>query len=662
MVDKEKIIEINEKRNAVLHAPYMPLVGKGSPIERFPFYLDRNTEIFLPVSMKNDPLIKAAHEFETLNDFLNYSFKNSLPSERSASIREATLMFHKQRLSYDFEFWSASCAKIQDEEGQHIHFVLNPPQRDLLFELEKMRIAGAPIRVILLKARQWGGSTLLRLYMSWIQILIKTGWGAAVIASVESQAMHIRGMFNIVAMHHPEDIFRIKLKPYRGSQKNREIDGRNCVIGVGSYEEPDNLRSFTFQMIHLSECAFWQQTANKTPESIIQALRSTVPRIPYSLIALESTANGVGNFFHREWQKAKSGRSAYSPVFVPWFRIPKYSIPIKDRHLYSFVENMTPEDWEKWELGATLEGINWYKIFMREENYSQEAMSAEYPSSATEAFVTSGQRIFPVKYVLNLRKGCIPPEFVGELHGEEATGPKALDRIELQPEPKGNLWLWQMPDYSEPRVTDRYVVFVDIGGRTAKADKSVIRVLDRYWMVGGGKPEFVATWRGNTDPDIVAWKSAQIAKWYLNALLIVEDNSLDKEDDGAGNFFTILDEIADHYENLYSRTDPDKIREGIPAKYGFWTNKKSKPMIINALLAAARDDEYIERDERACDEMDTFEQKENKSMGAQEGCFDDLVIATAGDVWAAFKYLDPPVYIVKKDKAKKKTIIGEATI
>ena len=662
MADYNKVIAENKERLKKIHSPYLPLIGKGSPTERFPFYIDYDTELWLPEAMKEHPLVQAAHEYEALTDFLKFCYKHTIPSERVAGIRNNINAFHKERLSYDFEFWASSCAKIQDKKGKHIPFILNIPQRKLLRELEKMRLAGVPIRVILLKARQWGGSTLLRLYMSWIQLFLKTGWGAAIIASVESQAMHIRGMFDVVSMHHPAEIFKIKLKPYRGSQKNREIEGRNCVIGIGSYEEPDNLRSFTFQMIHLSEIAFWSKTMTKTPETIIQALRSTVPRLPYSLIALESTANGVGNFFHREWVKAKEG-GGYCPVFIPWFDNVEYSMPIEERNYRSFIESMTSDDWERWELGATLEGILWYRTFMSEENYTKEQMQAEFPSSAEEAFVTSGQRVFPAKYVRRIRKNCIDPEFVGELHGNTVTGRDSLRGLEFHDNPKGNLWIWQKPDISEPKITNRYVVFVDIGGRTAKADYSVIRVLDRYWMIEGGKPEFVATWKGHIDHDLLAWKAAQIALWYDNGFLAIEDNSLDwSDDDGSGHFFTILNEIAEHYDNMFARYDPDRIQEGIPIRYGFSTNRKTKPMIIDTLLAAARDDEYVERDVRACDEMDTFEQKPNKKLGAQEGCKDDMVISTAGDVWVATKYLDPPAYIKPEDKPKKKAIIGEASM
>lgn len=67
----------------------------------------------------------------------------------------------KLRSIYDFEYWAAKCVKIKDKlTGRDVPFVLNRPQRRVLGVLEKQRLAGRPLRLIMLKARQWGGSTL----------------------------------------------------------------------------------------------------------------------------------------------------------------------------------------------------------------------------------------------------------------------------------------------------------------------------------------------------------------------------------------------------------------------------------------------------------------------------------------------------------------------
>jgi hypothetical protein len=660
MIDIDRIGAENKRRKGIFASHYDPLTGAGSHIERFAFPMSKDETLFLPMSMQNDPVILAAIEHGSYHDLMARAYVDMGTARRRAAMQRDMRNFVIKRISHDFEFWAYIGAKISNKEADVVPFKLNYAQLVMLAILEGMRLAGIPIRIILLKARQWGGSTLLRLYMGWVQLFLKEGWGSAIVTTVEDQALHIRGMFDLVAQEHPPDIFNIEFKPYKGSTKNRVIVGRRCVVGVGSYEKPNSLRSFTFQMLHLSECAFWQKTKGKSPEQLISSLKSTVPRIPYSLIALESTAKGVGNFFHKEWLSAENGSSGYHPVFVPWFHINEYSIPIKENDYSEFVATMTDADWQRWELGATLEGIYWYRSFKAEENYSDESMMEEYPSTANEAFISSGARVFPQKYTLKVRKTCRPPEFVGELTGETVTGPDSLKNIQFHTNVKGGLSIWALPDRDIP-VKDRYVVFVDIGGRTQKADKSVIRVLDRYWLLEGGVPEFVCTWRGNIDHDVLAWKAAQVAKWYCNALLIVEDASLEKEDDGSGHFFTILDQIADHYENLFSRTDPDKIKQGVAIKYGFSTNMKTKPMIIDTLLAAARDELYIERDGRAVDEMETFEQKPNKRLGAQDGCHDDMVITTAGCVWASYKHMDMPEIIIHRPVVPKH-IISEASI
>jgi len=203
-------------------------------------------------------------------------------------------------------------------------------------------------------------------------------------------------------------------------------------------------------------------------------------------------------------------------------------------------------------------------------------------------------------------------------------------------------------------------VFQDIGGRTKDADWTVIKVLDRYWMMDGGVPEVVAVWCGHMDQDLVAWKAAQIAKFYNNALLAVEVNSLNEKDEGT-HHLTVLDQIAPHYDNLYARIDPEKINQGIPVKYGFHTNKATKILIIDTLNAAIRDTLYIERDLRACDEMDYYEIKPNGSYGAVEGQHDDHVITTAGCVWLAIEHLELPAQVTE-NKIKKKTRRNEATM
>ena len=82
----------------------------------------------------------------------------------------------RRRIEEDFEFWCARCVTIKDKlSGRNVPFILNRPQRRLLGVMEEQRMAGKPVRVILLKARQWGGSTLVQMYLAWMQLVRHKG-------------------------------------------------------------------------------------------------------------------------------------------------------------------------------------------------------------------------------------------------------------------------------------------------------------------------------------------------------------------------------------------------------------------------------------------------------------------------------------------------------
>ncbi|MDR0734078.1 MAG: hypothetical protein LBF08_08530, partial [Dysgonamonadaceae bacterium] len=300
---------------------------------------------------------------------------------------------------------------------------------------------------------------------------------------------------------------------------------------------------------------------------------------------------------------------------------------------------------------CTLENINWRRL-KRSEMSSEAKMKQEYPTDDIEAFQDSGLPAFRSEDVERLKKDCRTPEAIGILASDcpassakmetkrrkeilsgikfvedtdalehyNSSDPKTKARSE-----RDKLKIWEFPD-TEMKISNRYVVVFDPQkGISDSADWGVIAVFDRYWMMYGGKPEIVAEWRGRIDKDIAIWVAAQIAKYYNNALLVVESNTYDseyKEDDAE----FIFDTVADYYGNLYSRTPADKIKEGIPAKYGFNTNRSTKPMIIGGYVAIIRENGYIERNRDALNEARVYEQKKNGSFGAKEGKHDDILM------------------------------------
>ena len=80
--------------------------------------------------------------------------------------------------------------------------------------------------------------------------------------------------------------------------------------------------------MHCTEVGLWVTTDGKTPEQIVRSACSGILLKPYTMIVYESTANGTGNFFQREYDAAKNNKSQFEALFISWFEIEQYSAPI----------------------------------------------------------------------------------------------------------------------------------------------------------------------------------------------------------------------------------------------------------------------------------------------------------------------------------------------
>ena len=657
-MDKEAIIKANIERIGKIQSAYNPITGEGSTsiprtkihIEGFPL-----KEIHLPSTMVGEKEITALIE-KGAHGYLRSSGMDS-PEERD--ILRLWISFCRTRIRHDFEYWARSCAVISDKgKGRDTPFTLNRAQRQYLGAMERLRLAGKPIDIILCKARQWGGSTLTQLYMLWIQLVHKRNWNSVICGDIEKQSSIVAGMLSKVIARYPlwaTEGRRLVTSPYQGTRNSRIINLSNSRYSLGSSQKPDSLRSEDISMAHLTEVGLWKETAGRKPEDLVQSIFGSIASGAYTVKVMESTAKGVGNFFHRTWIEAVEGRNNFTPVFIPWYSIDLYSKPLAREEYAPFIESMNEYEHHLFELGATLEAISWYRD-KRREIPDEWRLFSEFPSTAEEAFQSTGRRVFRISYVQNIREGCVPPHFVGEIEDGRF--------VPLAPGEKHDedcLWVWLMPDEEQP-IRDRYIVTVDVGGVSDKADYSCIVVADRLAMLGGGVPEIVACWHGHIEHDKLAWKAVEISRAYNNALLVIEANTLETEGTEGDNFEYILNEIAGKYSNLYCRTSQQEIRQGRPRRWGFHTNPSTKPMVINFLIKALRDGLYVERCLPTTHELDLYEIKENgREMGAVEGNHDDRVMATAILVWVCYNH-PLPSPVTNTPHHNKRRIISEASI
>lgn len=652
MSDSEvlSIIEENKKHVSSLFSEYDPMTGVGSPIERVRMTLTKDGRyILIPKYIATASAFSEMLSFPSLEDYIDAKHL------RKDDVYD---VITRLRIKYDFEYWAATCATIFDKtSGQEVKFKLRKAQRKLLKVLVETAFALKPIRVILVKARQWGGSTLIQLFCAWIQLFHRKNWNSVIATHIEEAARNIRGMYTLVAERHPKDILDIRFRAFEGSSKNKQIVDRGCVIYIGSMERPNSLHSGNYKLVHCSEVGYWKETTQRKPSDFVNAFEGSVPLEPFTLVALESTAKGTGNFFHTTWLNAIKGENAYTPVFVAWWEIDMYTMPFDSyEDMKLFVESMNSYELYMFSLGATLEGLHWYRE-KRKSFDNDWDMQEQFPSTADEAFVTSGRKAHHPLHIKQMEAFAKKPSFIGEMFADAPSGEEAINNsLQFKELAKGDFWVWKKPDY-ERLYEHRYVVSLDIGGSAAKADWSVIRVLDRLPMINGGVPEFVATYRFHMDQDLTAWRAVQVAKWYCDALLVVEANVLNTFQT-EGNFTsTVLDIIAHVYPNLYYRDDPEKIKEGVPTKYGFWTGR-NKSEIVSIMTKGLREMGFIERDQRMLDECGWYELKQDGSYGAIDGQHDDIYMSSGINLWVSEKLPMPtPIATMEEFMARQSVSI-----
>jgi len=594
--DIDAIIAEDVRRRSCRDAVYDPVSGRGASGRRVEVDtpLDGLPRALVPVEMTEDP---------------QYDL-----------VRNDATAWRRLRCRHDFDYWCISCATIKNKvTGAEERLRLNAPQRRVAAVMDDDRRAGRPIRLIMLKARQWGGSTLVQMYMAWIQSCHRRNWNSLICAHVKDTASGIRGMYTRLLEGYPGELWEgdeaPRFRPYERSTNVREIAGRGCRVTVGSSENQEAVRGADYAMAHLSETAFWNSTPKRTPEQFIRAVCGAIALLPYSLIAMESTANGVGNYFHSEWLRCRDGRGDKHAVFVPWYEIEIYRLEPPAGELRAFVGSLNAAEMTLWERGLCLDQIYWYR--RKAAEYSCRAqMAAEFPSTDVEAFVNTGRGVFPHDRVAAMRAACTLPVRRGELD--------PAGRRFVEDDTAGCLQLW-----TEPLPEAQYVVAVDVGGRSAASDWSVIAVMRR--PRADAPAEVAAQWRGHVDHDLLARKAAAVARFYNDALLVVESNTLESGNADAGgdsNLF-VLERLAREYRHIYRRRSHDTLNGRPCRRIGFHTNRHTKALLVDGLVEAVREGGYIERDPLACDELDTYEQLPSGAYAAKEGYHDDMLMTRA---------------------------------
>lgn len=454
--------------------------------------------------------------------------------------------------------------KIKTKDARLATFTFNAVQEDV-HRTETQRD-------MYLKARQLGVSTY-SLIKKLDYAITHPNTATAIVAHKENK---VQTLFEIVRLayqylpNHPA----IKPKVSYDNRNELYFPDINSKIYVAM-----DTRSDTVHNLHISEVAFLADADRK-----LIGIFESVPKD--GIISLESTANGTAGYFYEQWENKDS---EFKKHFYNWTWDIGYqtetSLTISQLyemyHPYAIRYGLIKDIAEKYNLTAAQ--FNWYiaKVMRLKDLVMQ-----EYPTSALEAFISSGRNVF----------------YIGDLQKQFPKQP--IDR-QWQ-----DLIIWE-----KPLEGFKYSMGVDTSEGEGN-DSAVLSV----WNANTG--EQVAEYANpTTKPDVLAGIAIEIGRFYNKAVIVPEINS-------SGLVFA--SKIKGKYGNLYMRETFDRRTKETKKQIGWRTTAVTKPLMVADFEEAVRDSSVTINSSELIKEMKTFvrtDESLKSGYGADGSNHDDRVMA-----------------------------------
>lgn len=461
-------------------------------------------------------------------------------------------------------------------------FEFNAAQVIVNEAIEKQLRETGKVRAIILKARQMGLSTYTTARVFW-KSYFNAHNKSVVMAHDSATSDALFNMSKNTIDNMPED-FQPKFR--KSNAKEIIFEHNDSGYRLYTAGAPEAGRGTTPTIAHLSEVAFWVHDVK-----ILAGLFQGISQADGTEVILESTANGIGNEFHRLWQGAIAGENEYLPIFVPWFLMPEY-------------RRKVPEGFEKTideEVIAAKHSLSDEQMYWRRLKVSESGLDKfrqEYPATPEEAFVASGSNVFNLEKLQKLQ----PQPVLGRREFN-------FESCMMDESRQGSIEIFKFPTFG-----DAFAIGADVALGVGK-DYSTAVVINQ-------KREICALYRNNTiDPSQFGDLLFYLGRYYNNSLLAVESNSM--------GVATLNRLVQMNYVNLYYQTKVANISKEEGTRVGWRTTSASKPAIIGFLKNAIEQDDIWIPSRTIINEMMNYTADDNGKTNASVGYNDDTVIATA---------------------------------
>lgn len=490
---------------------------------------------------------------------------------------------------------------IVDKQQKTVPFFINEVQQEFISILNKAKDDYnkgiiTDLTFLVLKGRQQGFTSVITAYQLAYSLLNRNFQGF----TLSDKADNTEAIFQNKAKF-PYDQLPELLQPTEKFNNKRQLlfEKLNSNWSVDTATENVG-RSKTINFFHGSECAFWK-SMSKVQAGLGEAFTIDCIKI------YESTANGY-NDFQKMWA-SKSGINC----FFEWWKTKEYRIKFEsDKVRQDFIKKINSSN--EWiyvrikillnEKKLELEQAYWY--YKKYESYiDKELIKQEYPCSAEEAFLASGNCYFDKEKIINRIEQLKEPIKIGSFL-YDYDGSK-ITKIRWQNDINGFIKIYEAPKDNYP-----YVLSGDTSGEGS--DYFTGQVLDNT----NGKQ--VAVLRKEFDADEYTRQMYCLGKYYKNALIGIESNF---------DTFPIKELQRLGYTKQYVREKEDTFTGSIVKAYGFKTDRITRPLILSELQSIINDHVELMNDKDTLEEMLVFVRNEKGRPEAQQGCHDDLVMALA---------------------------------
>ena len=503
--------------------------------------------------------------------------------------------------------------KIRNKAAELVPLEENSTQKKINDFIQKRRIQERPAMIVVLKARQLGVSTDAQA-ITYAFTSQRPYVTALDIADDVDGASYIFKMNELFYEQMAIESPHLTPAKQRSDEKRLEFEKTGSRIMIDTARNATAGRKFTAQIIHLSEAAFFPNF-----KETMQALVPTFSRTPDSIFIIETTANGMNDFSSFYWNmkakyEADPEGADWGVLFCSWEEHAEYAREFYNEGLKKKFENSLSlkELKLRKEEGLTLEQLNWRRTMIEDAfGGDDEKFEVEYPLTDKEAFKSTARQVFPERLTNPQRVNLLAPKQRGEM--------ELVDRRpSFMSDQHGFLRIYQ-----ESQPEERYVIGADTCESALTHDEACAQVLKRSTWTQ------VAHLHGHMNPEDFAERLIALGLYYNGALLCPERN-------GPG-LVTVTYLVNKHYPKICHQKKAVVSDEGVwseTEEFGFHTNVKTKPLIIDHLQNALRSLLLVLHDEKTLKELETYVVKNvNKEghaeLGANEGQRDDCVMALA---------------------------------